>query len=174
MNNKLITALRTAASALESGRFSYSWSNPASCNCGVLACSLLGKSMAGMTREVDFFVHDRNKNATWRHNTGVFCPITGIPENTLFRTLFSFGLTTKDFGELEYLSNPEVLARFPLVPQRRKWWQFRVSPPQEISLNYKNANDAAIYMRVWANLLEERGKDDQPEPVTNESEPATA
>ncbi len=168
MNNKLITALRTSANSIENGTFTYAWTDPSRCNCGVLACALLGES----PRAINLVLHDMPKdgdgNATWTHYASTTCPITGIPEHKIFKELFSYGLTQADFHHLEYLTNPDIRARMVmpkvLTSPTLLQWIFG-QPGHEITepINYKNGLHVALYMRAWADLLTERGQLDAPE-----------
>lgn len=159
MNTKLITALRTAAKAIENDSFAYSWVRPARCNCGSLFCALTGKSAQQMDIMVP--VIPASDNQDWTTRIGYHCPISGIPTNELFKELLSYGLTPPDMVDLEYLSNEEIKSR--AMANKRKdqpkatGWRklFPVKIPDE--LNYREADDVVAYMRAWADLLTERG-----------------
>lgn len=138
MNNKLITALRLTANALEAGTFTYNWSRQSRCNCGSLFCALSGRTAielsAAVGKRSDCVGPDRG--ATWTEMAGVYCPITGMTTDKLFKELLGYGLTVQDITELEYLKNPQVLAR---LGKRQ--------------LDYRDPLCAAAYMRAWADLL---------------------
>lgn len=169
MKTKLITALRTAASAMEEGTFYYEWSEPSCCNCGSLFCALTGKSAADLQSEIPETIND-SESATWKTLIGQHCPITGMPTQKLFRELFGYGLTQKDMLNLEYLSDRKVIARMNLheikqveIPTNRKWYQRNPLPKNfrtenvPVLVNYQNKAHVIAYMIAWADLLTEEG-----------------
>lgn len=171
MKTKLITALRTAASAIEAGTFNYRWDRTAQCNCGSLFCALTGKSAAELTVP-PALVKEKDYGPTWTVLVGQYCPITGMPTQALFKELFSYGLTQQDIVNLEYLNDPKVKARMnfhalvgneppPELP-KRKWYQWRkpATAQQKLKLYYNNKHHVAAYMRAWADLLQEEGAQD--------------
>jgi hypothetical protein len=206
MKTKLITALRTAAKALEDNTFAYDWTFPQSCNCGVVVGSLLGKSITELKDDLELRHYSLPKkdgkcNPTWHRFVQHFCPVTGIPKDEILKELFNAGMTAKDISELEYLSNPEVRKRMKPrftteyeysyeivtkevemeVPVKRTFMEIlRGSKPatekkikkisnrieiknpvrKQCSVEYTNKQDAIEYMRAWADMLVEEGKDD--------------
>lgn len=145
MNHKLITALRTAATAIKNGSFRYNWYDVTTCNCGVVIGCLLGLS----PKSLDIRLVQNGlarANGTWSERASEMCPIIGIPEVEIFRTLYSMGLTATEIHHLEYLSDPEIRARMPL---RHRMIRMK-----------KNESQLACYLRAWADLLVERGTAD--------------
>lgn len=172
MKNKLITGLRTAANALEAGTFFYCWNNPSNCNCGVLFCALTGKSAAALEAPRPDTIGEE-EDGTWETLIGQHCPITGMPTQELFKELFGYGLTQQDMINLEYLRDPEVIARMNLVDHvretvqpRRRWYQLSAPAPVvrinnvTVRIDYKNKGHVIAYMRAWADLLVARGAED--------------
>lgn len=165
MNTKLITALRTAATSIENGTFTYSWTDPTRCNCGVLACSLLGLAPRKLNERIQDMPKQTGIGMTWTHFAATVCPITGIPEHALFKTLFSHGLTQADFHHLEYLTDERIRSRMQMPsspkPQTFTQWLFdQPSDTEHETIDYKNGAHVALYMRAWARLLEEQGRED--------------
>jgi len=169
MKTKLITALRTAATAMENGTFYYEWNVPSCCNCGSLFCALTGKSAAELRAEIPKRI-DKDEIGSWENLIGQHCPITGLPTQKLFRELFSYGLTQVDMTNLEYLRDAKVIARMNLnesvreeIPARRKWYQMRTAAPTvlvknvRVKLDHENKEHVIAYMRAWADLLTEEG-----------------
>lgn len=161
MNTKLITALRTAANAVENKTFDYNWSLPSRCNCGVVACALLDKSsveLNAMLQKAHINQTKDSNSLTWQERVGIYCPITGVPNDTIFSQLFRFGLTQTDIVELENLSNADVLARLPnkYVKETRPtfFWQREVEV--KAKRERSNRDDLVAYLRAWADLLMER------------------
>ncbi len=152
MKTKLITALRTAANALADGIFSYKWTNPYACNCGVLVCSILNKSSAELRQDLLNACMTSEKDHTlntWKSMLGRHCPITGIPTNVIFRELLNTGLSQKDIINLEELSDGKILSKITMEKTSSagigKWDKVDV-------------RCAILYMRTWADILEEEGK----------------
>lgn len=208
MKTKLITALRTAATALENGTFAYDWGRANSCNCGIIASTLLHKSIDSLKPIMPVMEQD---HGSWRETVGRHCPVTGMSENVVLRAMQEAGMSQLDIVQLEDLSNPEVLKRFEVTtkqtktkvvgyrtevtqhPIRRTFMQvLRRSPIQhesresqvpiekreEVMVPVKVRRDdkshAIAYMRAWADLLNEQGKQDAPEsPLTMTEIPAT-
>lgn len=118
---KLISALNVVIKALESGTVFYNWSEAESCNCGLVVQSLIGSSVKEFSQELndrlmknlrDFSEARKiDYNPTWCNLAALYCPLTGIPTNKIFKVLYESGLTREDIGHLEYLSDPEILQR---------------------------------------------------------------
>jgi hypothetical protein len=156
MNTKLITALRTAARAIDENVFDYQWTEPTQCNCGVVVCSLLGVSanhLKQLLRDEGLRPKD---DPTWRRIVGQNCPITGVPQSVLFQHLYRFGMTATEFNHLEKLDRPDIAKR--------------------AGFNGKQAKDApdnlVKYLRAWADILTEQGAADtheapQPRPCNS-------
>lgn len=170
MKTKLITALRTAAKAIEDGTIDYDWNRAERCNCGVLACAITGKSPSELNLPTT--VSNGNFLPDWKHIVGQHCPITGIPTHEVLKALFQAGLVQKDLIELERLSNPEILKRAGFgerfdkrtIPAKRKF--FRVIPEHTVDVHvvvspkHDFANHVIHYMRAWADILVEEGQQD--------------
>jgi hypothetical protein len=128
---KLITALRSAASNIEKGSH-YEWGNMGSCNCGHLAQQLTEKSKAEIHR------YAMEKHGDWAEQVLDFCPTSGMSMDWLISELTSYGLTTRDLIDLERLSKEEVLQKAGVT-----------------HLEKNQKDDVVLYMKSWANLLEE-------------------
>lgn len=159
MNTKLITALRTAATAVENETFNYDWKLISQCNCGVVICSLLGLSADGLSKRMESDPTDIGI-ATWTEIVGSVCPVSGIPESQIFRELYSLGLTAIEIRHLEYLDAPEVVARIPV--RHKRSGLFGLWRSKEVERHYDDKDDLVTYLRAWADLLTERGADDMP------------
>lgn len=165
MKNKLITSLRVAANALERGSFPYAWDEPSQCNCGVLACAILGLSPTELDSVLPEIPHEESQ--TWTKRAGYYCPVTGMPTQQIFKALHDAGMKLEDYRELEYLDNPEALARcdFGTITKGKLWWKKTLRQREQ----YDKRMHVVIYMRAWADLLTEEGRDDAPA-----RQPATA
>lgn len=171
MKTKLITALRTTATALENDTFFYEWQQPSMCNCGSLLCSLTGMSADQLKARIPAPVS--GTSYAWTHLAGQYCPITGMPEQELFRKIMGYGLTVKDIVSLEYLENERVISRMNITEEKRTGiWPFRRTITTKVEeLDHKNKEHVIAYMRAWADLLTEEGALDIP---TSESSCDTA
>jgi hypothetical protein len=164
MKSKLITSLRLSAKVLLGNRDLYCWEHVATCNCGILACALTNRSpaqineaMAGLREETlmggDF---------TWDAILKYHCPLTGFSDHEVFTALKEAGLSRADMHDLEFLDNPQVVAR--MVRQKRRIFSWRhlrmVSVVAPVYFN--DRVDCAHYMLAWADLLTEEGRLDAP------------
>jgi hypothetical protein len=136
----LTSALREAARRLNAGHY-HNWGAVSTCNCGVLAQVLMGK-----TREDLRDLQGKSENFIGTYTAMarrvLACPSTDIPFATVVRTLFNVGLTQKDINQLEYLTNPDVAERFEM--------QTKTAPHKTHPL------EVALYMNIWADILEEQ------------------
>lgn len=149
MKTKLITALRTAANAIQSGQFPYNWNNLVSCNCGVVVCAITGKAPVHLLSSEDLRVatpKNRDTSLDWSEFAGMVCPITGAPTHHIFKQLYEVGMLPSDIRHLEYLSDAKILKRVGRA------------------LNYKKGTDVVDYLRAWADMLVEEGRADVPAP----------
>ncbi|MGB3465010.1 MAG: hypothetical protein WBA74_07065 [Cyclobacteriaceae bacterium] len=130
---ELIEAIRKTAKKLESGA-PYQWGHMGSCNCGNLA-----QEITDMT---DKQIHDyaMKRHGDWQEQVIDYCPTSGLPMDYLISKLLDAGLTTIDLQNLERLSDKEVLNR--LKSGKRH-------------LKHNLRNDVILYMKAWADLLEE-------------------
>lgn len=161
MKTKLITSLRIAANALESGSFPYDWGKTNRCNCGVVACVLLSKSPSELEDAMDSLSHPKDIR-TWTKISGYHCPITGAPTVEIFKALHDAGMGANEMRELEYLSNPKVLKRCEFgrftETTGMLWWKRESTHPEEP--NHEEKEHVIQYLRAWADLLTEQGRDD--------------
>jgi len=198
MKTKLITALRTAAKALEDGTFAYNWKYPQSCNCGIIASTLMNKSISQLEQDLHRIELPKGGGIktthTWRNIISHHCPVTGLSTNSIIRSMQEAGMTQSDIVQLEDLSNPEVLKRMnlgtkpefkitgqKLVPQKepipRSFWQWLTRRPVQyrefevaenvfghvdipVTPKREKKEHTILYMRAWADLLTEQGKED--------------
>ena len=106
------------------------------CNCGHLAQTVTKLSAEDIRR------YALERAGEWAEQGLEYCPTSGYPIDTVLSTLFELGLSSGDLGELEKLSNPEVLRRLPVDVRT--------------SLSYRERDHVILYMRTLADLLEER------------------
>lgn len=194
MKTKLITALRTAAKALEDGTFAYNWKKPESCNCGVIASTLMNKSISGLRSVLpESIPTEEGLDCSWRGFVQNYCPVTGLSENVVLKALQEAGMSQQDIVELETLSNALVCERAGIVMGKDRKWGV-ISAAKEVKTPKKNSifqrlfysapkseevsewlsaygdkNYTIRYMRAWADLLTEHGQADQPKRKQSQS-----
>ena len=116
---KLIAALNLAVSALKNNTIYYNWERQESCNCGVVAQAVLGKSaqqvkdlwLKSTETRIKVKRPDEKIDPTWQDSVKHLCPMTGEPLTEVFKQLFSAGLSKEDIVHLEYMDNPAILKR---------------------------------------------------------------
>ena len=134
-NLKLITALRATAAKLEAGA-AYRWTHMGACNCGHLAQTVTHLSADDIRR------YALERTGEWAEQGLEFCPTSGYPMDAILSALFELGLSSDDLGKLERLTDPEVVRRLPVELRRE--------------LSYRERDHVVVYMRAFADLLEER------------------
>lgn len=134
-NAKLIWALRTTAARLQQGA-AYRWTHMGACNCGHLAQTVTRLSAEDIRR------YALERAGEWAEQGLEFCPTSGYPIDAILSALFELGMSSDDLGELEKLSNPDVLRRLPVEVRT--------------GLSYRERDHVVLYMRTLADLLEER------------------
>jgi len=133
-SNSNIKALRKAAKKLRDQE-KYEWGHMGRCNCGFLAREV--------TKLTDAEVHQlaMEKSGDWAQQLRDYCPQSGIAMDVIIDIMISEGFTVAELSQLERLESPEVLA---LLPQNKR------------SLSHNNAQDAALYLETWAELLQRK------------------
>lgn len=159
-NLKLIDVLRETATRLDAGA-EYNWCHMGRCNCGHLAQTI--------TQLTPAEIHEMAllKAGDWSTQSVEHCSETGYTIDHIIESMLSLGLTRSDIVNLERLSDQRVLCKIPL--ERRRL------------MNHRNRNDVVLYMRTFADLLEEELLQSIPkgeqimaalieEPIANETE----
>lgn len=131
---ELVVALRATARRLEDGA-TYQWTHMGACNCGNLAQTLTRVDRAELHRLA------LQRAGDWSEQSVEYCPTSGLPIDDVITTMLDAGLELRDLGELERLSAPDVLARIPL---------------EHRPLDRRERAHVVLYMRAWADLLDER------------------
>ncbi len=129
---QLIEALRITADRLDKGAY-YQWTHQGSCNCGHLAQTI--------TKLTKSEIHKiaLEKEGNWADKTIDYCKTSGFPIDHVIGSMVDLGMTTEDIANLEKLSCPKVL----------KELRENIKP-----LKYSDKNHVILYMRTWANILE--------------------
>ena len=132
-NPQLVSALRVTAARLETGA-PYRWTHMGACNCGHLA-----QTVTHMTAE-DIRRYALERRGEWAEQGLEYCPASGYPMDAILSALFELGLSSDDLGQLEKLTNPDVLRRIPVDVRTQ--------------LSYRERDHVVLYMRTFADLLE--------------------
>jgi hypothetical protein len=133
-NLYLIQTIREAAKKLQQST-NYQWGHMGSCNCGFLAQEV--------TRFTKAEIHKRAmaRNGDWNEQLNEYCPTSGLPMDDMISELLNYGFDVSDLKHLERLSDSDVLKR---LPANHKY------------LRHNQREDVVLYMRTWADMLEEK------------------
>lgn len=125
-NEKLISALESVISGLESGSVNYDWEKVCQCNCGLVAQAITGlqdkelyeKLLHPMIEKYHDASEGRRKlnhkkkyDPTWCQLVAEYCPLTGMPMEGIFKILYEAGMTRENIAHLENLSDKTILER---------------------------------------------------------------
>ncbi len=131
-------ALRKAAANLREYPNRYNWSQPARCNCGILAQVILGLPPATLQRKLIPM-----SMTTWtslfkrmKGNTSARCRVTDMDTMKMIESLTDVGFTVEELSALGYL-------------EYRDW---------KYTNHYSEAEHVIAYMDEWAAELEQEGK----------------
>jgi hypothetical protein len=130
----LVTALRVTADRLASG-VRYQWTHQGACNCGHLAQTLTRRSREEIHRIAV------GRAGDWGEHAIEYCPTSGYPIDHLLTEMLEAGLELSDVASLERLGDREVLRRLPDGGR---------------AVDHRRREDVVVYLRAWADLLEER------------------
>jgi hypothetical protein len=131
-STKIITALRKTASQLENGN-RYEWGHMGSCNCGNLAQTITSFSRAEIQK------YALQKRGDWSEQLIDYCPTSGYPMDLIIEKMIDFGFTSQDLRHLEWLSDTAILSKIGVT-----------------FLNRNIKSDTILYLKTWANLLEDQ------------------
>ena len=129
---KIVEALRKTAKQLENGN-RYEWGHMGSCNCGNLAQTITNFSRAEIQK------YALEKRGDWSEQLIDYCPTSGLPMDLIIQKMVDFGFSKQDLRHLEWLSDADIL--------------------NKIGVSYLNRNlksDTILYLKSWANLLEDQ------------------
>ncbi len=123
---------KTADRILESG--DYQWGHMGACNCGHLAQEITLHTKAEIHKRAMYGIGD------WNDQLNDYCPTSGLPFDDVVAAMLDMGFDIDDLKKLERLSDKNVLDRLPF--------------PTYLKHNVKE--DVAIYITLWADMLEEQ------------------
>lgn len=137
-NLKLIRVIRKTVRKLKQN-VAYQWGHMGSCNCGHLAQEMTRVSKADIHR---FALYSEG---SWTDQSRAYlraeqagCPTSGLPMDLLISAMLDYGLEIRDLEYLEKLSDPKVLKSLDFP-----------------RLRFNQKNDVILYMKAWADLLEQ-------------------
>ena len=133
---KIIDALRKTVNQLQNGS-RYEWGHMGSCNCGNLAQTVTSFTRAEIQK------HALEKRGDWSEQLIDYCPTSGFPMDLIIEKMIDFGFSKQDLRHLEWLSDTEIVAEV-----------LKNSNISHLSRNSKS--DTILYMKTWANLLEDK------------------
>jgi len=139
---ELIEALRKTARNLKKGK-QYEWGHMGRCNCGNLAQVVTSLDANRIHREA------MQTSGDWSEHLNDYCPTSGLPFDDIISDLIAFGFDRQDLINLERLADRHILQNI----------------PKERSLNHNNPNDVIMYLKSWADILEQEWLSRQPQPI---------
>jgi hypothetical protein len=128
---QIIDALRKTVKQLENGN-RYEWGHMGSCNCGNLAQTITSFSRAEIQK------YALEKRGDWSEQLTDYCPTSGFPMDLMIQKMIDFGFSKQDLHHLEWLSDTDILLK--------------------MNVSYLNRNlksDTILYLKTWANMLED-------------------
>ncbi len=128
----VIEALRKTAKNLENGA-KYQWGHMGSCNCGNLAQVITNKNKAQIHQMA------MRSHGDWNEQLTDYCMQSGLPLDYLIDEILAFGFSRSDLAHLEKLSDPQILKHLPADKKH---------------LKHNAKDDVILYLKTWANLLE--------------------
>ncbi len=133
-NPKLIRYIRETADRLEGGA-DYQWGHQGQCNCGHIVQTITELSPSEIYHRVI------QTTGEWSEFANDYCLGTNLEIEEILDTLNYQGLSREDMRNLEYLSDESILSK---LPGGKRY------------LEKNKREDAILYMRTWADVLEEK------------------
>ncbi|GAA4385437.1 hypothetical protein [Hymenobacter koreensis] len=130
----VIEALRATAQRLDT-QAPYQWGHMGSCNCGHLA-----QTVTHLTK-AEIHARAMQRHGDWDQQLRDYCPTSGLPIDDTIDEMLAAGFTRTDLAHLERLSDPVIRAAIPF--ERRN------------ALLHNRRPDVVLYLRTWADLLEQ-------------------
>lgn len=141
-----IEALEKTIYNLENDVYEYNWHSANSCNCGILAKTILGTQDS---------VYELGYRLTKNPKVdGVFsrdyetCRATGEKLPKIFRGLYETGFTYDELLNLEYLKDSKIVSKMPYIADQL--WP------------YLHKDNLIAYLKAWVSILKEQESPKQP------------
>lgn len=148
-----ITALKKTIYNLENDVYVYNWEKVESCNCGLLAKTILGgKSIwdAGFADAPHY--SDRTLNAFGER---AHCMVTGVKLPEVFKSLQDAGFSFKEIIELEGCLNEKILLRMGCLKDKTTAVH---TDGRVYNLNRKEKPYLITYLKTWVEIIEEENQ----------------
>jgi hypothetical protein len=156
----LINSLKKAVKALKEDSVYYNWSNQCHCNAGIVCQAALGinaeqleeskEELFGKLERINKTLSSNKKiTQSWKNAIHYSCPLTGQSYPQIIKDLESIGITKEDIINLEYLSNPVILANSSIEKEGDDY-------PVEY---YKEKENLIKYLVSWIEILQESVSD---------------
>lgn len=152
-NHALVRALRVTADRLAADDARYEWGHMGSCNCGHLAQTVTKLSRA------EIHARAMERAGDWGEQVVEYCPTSGYAIDHVIEEMLALGLARGDLSDLERLSGSKVLARLPVG---------------ERELKRNRRDDVVLYLRTWADALEDELPREAPKPSRTTAPKRTA
>jgi hypothetical protein len=149
-----IQAIRQTISNLENNVYEYNWTDADSCNCGVLARSIMG---GVYPRKAGFSESPMKANHLTCFANNAICITTNLPLPRVFSELKNAGFSHEDIMELENLSNPVVIKKAGMSV-------YRSLNGYMVNSDRSDKHYLVAYLKTWAEILEEENQTIQPIP----------
>ena len=130
----VIQALRQTAQRLAT-EAPYQWGHMGSCNCGHLAQTITQLTKA------EIHARAMQRYGDWERQLIDYCPTSGLPIDQTIDEMLALGFTRADLTHLERLADPAIRAAIPFA--RRD------------ALRHNQRDDVVLYLRTWADLMEQ-------------------
>jgi|SRR5688572_9740456 len=132
-----ITALKKTIYNLENDVYEYNWGRYESCNCGVLA-----KSILSADNIKDFGIGNSPSRKRNGASSEYYCMTTDLPIPAVFQAVKDAGFSFAEMVELECLTNTEIL---------------KLSGVSSYELcHFEKKENLIKYLKAWVEILEEK------------------
>lgn len=151
-----ITALERTIYNLENDVYKYNWADTESCNCGILARTILGGKTAIQTGLFDSPSIDKELGCFTQYT---HCLTTNLPLPEVFLALKNAGFSQKELIELEHLSNKNIIQRGGVQMYMTTSTMISV----ETNTYRSNKQEVIKYLKAWVAILKEEQEQNKPQ-----------
>jgi hypothetical protein len=131
---EVIEALSRTAKKLDAGT-QYMWGHMGNCNCGNLAQEVTKRTKA------EIHAYAMQGHGDWNEQLNDYCETSVMPIDLIIFELLTSGFSMEDLQNLEKLSDKKILMRLPI---------------ENRYLRHNVRADVVVYLKEWANMLEEQ------------------
>ncbi len=134
--------LSNVINALEKDAFHYDWTDPSTCNVGLVAQAITHKT-AGEISNIYYSDYRESieitKKPSWTSSINYYCSLTGRDLKGIVGDLRAAGLSNNDIKNLEYLQDPRILARSGIDVKNPDY--------------YRKRDNLIKYLKAWKGLI---------------------